>query len=191
MGTLVPTPVTLEDLIDETAKINLFNDGIETQAVSPRVLGPQRVTVQVTDDPLSPRVSSGTCDADVLNSIDDSTADFVTDGVAVGDTAVNAATGVSALVTVVVDLNTLTLAADICPGGTEAYYIIAAADLGYWTQRHAGGEWRRSGSRTGNDKSVAYVLPVNTNSCLVHAIVYPIALAAIGTYPPITSAETS
>lgn len=188
MSTLIPTPVTLEDLIDETALINLFNDGIETQLVSPRTKAVEPVTVQVTDDPLAPRVSEGVADANVLNTISDSAADFVTDGVAVGDTAVSKVSGESALITVVTDLNNvITGTTDLLPLGTEGYFIIAAADVAasFWTQRDFGGEWVRSDTRTGNDEGAAYVLPVDTNAVVVHGIVYPIALASIGTYPPI------
>jgi len=187
-----PTPVVLEDLIDSVSLINTFNDGIETQLVSPRTLGTQRITVAVVDDPLSPRLSEGTADTDVLNSLVDSTADFVTDGVAVGDYAVNSETGLSAAITAVTNLTTLVLGTtDVFIDGTDAYYIVAAADRGQWTQRFANGEWKRSGSRSGNDKSVAYFLPTAAAAAVVHEVVYPIAIAGIATYPPITSAETA
>lgn len=189
---LIPTPVTLEDLINSVSNVNAFNDGVETQESSPRVLGTQRVTVKVVDDPLAPRTSEGTADSDVLNSLVDSAADFVTDGVAVGDYAVNTETGVSAAISAVTDLNTLVLGTtDAFPDGDEVYYIVAAADMGQWTQRDAGGEWKRSGSRDGNDESAAYYLPVAGAAVLVHQVVYPILIANIGTYPPITSAETA
>lgn len=184
-----PTPVTVENLIDETSLINTFNDGVETQLVSPRQLGTQRITVQVTDDPLAPTLTSGTADADVLNKLSASGADF--SAVAVGDTAINTVSGASALVTVVDSGVLLTLASDIFPAGTSTFRIVAAADLGYYTQRNGGGEWKRSGSKTGNNKGAAYVLPVNTASVVVDSVVYPIALADIATYPPITSAETA
>lgn len=185
-----PTPVTVEDLIDETSLINTFNDGIETQLVSPRNLGTQRITVQVTDDPNAPTLESGVADADVANKLSASGADF--SEVAVGDTAINTESGASALVTVVDSGTLLTLGtSDIFPDGDEAFRIVAAADLGFYTQRNAGGEWKRSNAKTGNDSGAAYVLPVNTAAVVVHSIVYPIALADIATYPPVTSAETA
>ena len=185
MGTLVPTPVTLEDLIDETSDINAFNDGIKTQLVSPRTLGPQRVTVQVADDPfavLADSAATGT----TANKLVDSGATFVTNGVSVGDAVYNDTDNTIALVTAVDSETQLSLSADIMVN-LEEYRVTAAS---FWTQRHATGEWRRSGCRLGNDVSIAYTLPVNTASTVVHEVVYPIALAAIGTYPPITSAET-
>lgn len=184
MAALIPTPVTLEDLIDDDSKINLFNDGIETQLVSPRTKGVEPITVLVTDDPLAPRLITSVCDSNVLNTISDSAADFVTLGVAVGDIVVAVATGESAAVTVVTDLNNLiTGTTDLCPLGTEAYYIIAADDRSYWTQKFGGGEWKRAGYKNGNNKLVAYTLPVDTNSVVVHQVVYPWELTDIANYP--------
>lgn len=183
---LIPTPVTLEDLIDETSDINAFNDGIKTQLVSPRVRSTDRVTVQVADDPYAVLADS-VADGTTASKLVDSGATFVTAGVQVGDAVYNDTDNTIALVTAVDSETTLSLSADIFIA-TEAYRVTAAS---YWTQRHATGEWRRSGSRTGNDKSIAYTLPINTASTVVHAVVYPIALANIGTYPPITSAETA
>ena len=179
---LIPTDVTLEDLIDETSDINLFNDGIKTQAASPRTLGAQKVVVKVKDDPFSSPVASGTCDANVLNSVSDSSEDFVADGVAVGDTVIATVSGLSATVTVVAT-SVLTMDADICPLGTETYTVIPAT---FWEQSFGEGEWKRSGTKLGNDVNASYTLPVDTNSTVVHYIVYPIALANIGTYPPTT-----
>ena len=183
---LTPTPVTLEDLIDSTSDINAFNDGIKTQEVSPRTLGTQRVTVQVADDPFAVLADSAAT-ATTANKLVDSGATFVTDGVAVGDAVYNDTDDTIALVTAVDSETTLSLSADIM-ANLEDYRVTAAS---FWTQRDATGEWKRSGSRTGNDESISYTLPVNTATVLVHAVVYPIALASIGTYPPITSAETA
>ena len=184
MGALIPTPVTLENLIDVTSDINIVNDGIVTQLVSPRTKGAETVTVGVKDDVTSPAYHTGTCDANVLNSISDSSEDFVAAGIVAGDYAVADVSGLSAVVTVVAT-GVLTLDADICPAGTETYTIRKPT---YWVQKHLGGEWVKSNVRTGNDDSTAYTLPVNTASTVVHGVVYPIALAAIATYPPITSA---
>lgn len=183
-----PTPVTVENLIDVTADINLFNDGIKTQLVSPRNLGTQRVTVKVKDDPLAVPYISSTANANVLNSVSDSLATFETLGVEVGDSVVALVSGLSANVTAVVSETVLTLDADILPLGTETYKVIPAT---FWTQRMGLGEWKQAGSKTGNNKGVSYTLPVNTATVIVDQVVYPIALAAIGTYPPITSAETA
>lgn len=181
MSQLIPTAVTLENLIDETAAINVI-DLTATALVSPRRHPGDTVIVQVKDDPRAPTLESGTADANVLNSLSASAADFVTAGVAVGDAAVNTDTGLSALVTEVTSATVLVLDADVFPAGTEAFKVIPAS---YWVQKATGGEWRRSGARTGGDKSVAYTLPVNTASTVVHDVVYPIALADIATYPPI------
>ena len=51
MAALIPTPVTLEDLINESSDINTFNNGVKTQLVSPRTTGTDIITVEVTDDP--------------------------------------------------------------------------------------------------------------------------------------------
>ena len=51
MAALIPTPETLEDLIDNSSDINTFNDGIVAQADSPRTTGTDIITVEVTDDP--------------------------------------------------------------------------------------------------------------------------------------------
>lgn len=182
----LPTPVTLENLIDVTSLINIFNDGIETQLVSPRNLGTQRVTVKVKDDPLAPVLQAATCDANVLNTATDATYNFETLGVVAGDSVIATVSGLSANV-VSVTGSAILMDADICPLGTEAFVVKKAT---FWTQRMAFDEWKQSGSLVG-DKSVAYTLPVNTASVVVHQAVYPIALAAIGTYPPITSAETA
>lgn len=185
---LIPTPVTLEDLIDKTADINLFNDGIKTQEASPRTLGTQRVTVQVVDDPLANvLIASGVTTATTADKLTDTTEDFIASGVQVGDAVYNETDGTFALVTAVDSATVLSLSADIM-ATTETYSIREAS---FWTQRDAFGEWKQSGSRSGNDAGVAYTLPVNTASVVVHEVVYPIALAGIGTYPPITSAETA
>lgn len=181
MSVLTPTPVTLENLIDETAKINLFNDGIETQEVSPRTKGAETVTVKVKDDPLAPVIQAATCDANVLNTATDASYNFETLGVEAGDSVIATVSGLSANV-VSVTGSAILMDADICPAGTETFTVIPAS---FYTQKHAGGEWVRSNIRDGNDAGVSYTLPVNTNSAVVHQVIYPIALADIGTYPPI------
>ena len=181
-----PTPVTLEDLIDKTSDVNIFNDGIKTQLVSPRSLATQRVTVQVVDDPFAVLADSAAT-ATTADKLVDSGATFVTAGVEVGDAVYNDTDGTSALVTAVDSETTLSISADIM-ANLDEYRVTAAS---FWTQRNGLGEWKRSNARTGNDSSIAYTLPVNTASTVVHGVVYPIALADIATYPPITSAETA
>lgn len=178
-----PTPVTLEDLIDETSDVNIMNDGIKTQLVSPRSLPTQRITVQVVDDPFAVLEDSAAT-ATTADKLVDSAATFVTDGVSVGDAVYNDTDGTSALVTAVDSETNLSLSADIM-ANLEEYRVTAAS---FWTQRMLTGEWKRSNCRDGNDEGIAYTLPVNTASTVVHGVVYPIALAAIATYPPITSA---
>lgn len=190
MSQLIPTAVPLQDLLTSGSKINTENDGIETQEVSPRVPGryEQPITVQVTDDPLSYRIAEGVADADVLNTISDSTADFVTAGVAIGDTAVSKVSGASALITAVTDLNNVvTGTTDLLPLGTEGYFIVAAADLGFWTQETLTGEWKRSDIKDGNNVRVTYVLPTpgTATSVVVHQVVVPVAAPEdTGNYPP-------
>jgi len=184
MGVLIPTPVTLENLIDETSAVNVINPAA-AQAASPRKTGTDVVTVQVKDDPLAPIFASGVADTNTANHAIDATFDFEALGVVAGFTVIATASGLSANVLSVTGSD-ITMDADILPLGTEAFTVIAPS---YWTQRLTGGEWKRSGTRTGNDSSIAYTLPVNTASTVVHGIVYPIALANIATYPPITSAE--
>ena len=72
MAALIPTPVTLEDLINEASDINTFNNGVKTQLVSPRTKGVESILVAVTDDPISDQIYTGTADANVLNSLSDS-----------------------------------------------------------------------------------------------------------------------
>lgn len=152
-----PTPVILQDLMTLGTLINLFNDGVETQLVSPRNLGTQRITVQVTDDPLAVPFDSGVADANVASKLSASGGDF--SEVSVGDVAINTRTGIASLVTVVDSAVLLTLAADIFPAGTEAYKVIPVV---YWTQRHGLGEWKRSNAKTGNDVTALYPLTVTS-----------------------------
>jgi hypothetical protein len=66
---------------------------------------------------------TGTADSDSTNQLVDSTADFVTDKVAVGDIVYNTTDLTQGTVTAVVDLYTLTLSGDIFPDGNENYKI--------------------------------------------------------------------
>jgi hypothetical protein len=75
-------------------------------------------------------VSTGTADGDTASKLVDSGADFVSDGVAVGDVAINTDDGVAAMVTAVDDLNTLSLDSDAFPDGNEAYQV---KNQGDWT----------------------------------------------------------
>jgi len=184
---LTPTPVYLQDLMTITADINLFNDGIKAQAVSPRNLSPQVVVVQVKDDPLSDALTTGTCDANVLNSVSDSSEDFIADGVKIGDAVVNTANEDAAIVTAVAT-SVLTLDADICPAGNEAYKVIPAT---FWVQKFGTGEWKRSNYKDGENKRVTYALPIagTVASAVVHQVVYPVtAPNNTGNYPPATNA---
>lgn len=179
MSTLTPTPVTLEDLINSVSDVNTFNDGIKTQAVSPRTTAVESITVQVKDDPTAPVFASGTADTNTLNHAIDATYDFEALGVEAGDTVIATVSGLSANV-VSVSGSDITLDADICPAGTEAFTVKKPA---YWTQKFAGGEWKKSNIVSGYDKLVAYTLPVDTNTVNVHAVVYPWVIASIATYP--------
>lgn len=190
---LEPTAVELQNLVDVTAKINLFNDGIETQAVSPRTDTPQVVVVQVKDDPLAPSVSSGVANANVVNSLVDTTVNFETLGIEVGDSVINTANQDSAVVTALATTtnpnDTLVLGtSDIFPLGTEAYRTIKAS---FWVQKNAFAEWKRSGTKDGNNARVTYTLPTagTVASIVVHEVVYPVATPEdTGFYPPATNA---
>jgi len=179
MSTLTPTPVTLEDLIDDDSKINSFNDGVDTQEVAPRTTGVESVTVQVKDDPTAPVFQAATCDANVLNTATDATYDFATLGVEAGWTVIATVSGLSANV-VSVTGSAILMDADICPAGNEAFVVKEPA---YWVQKFGGGEWKKSNIVDGNNALVAYTLPVDTNSVNVHAVVYPWELTDIANYP--------
>ena len=179
MSTLTPTPVTLEDLINSVSLVNTFNDSVETQADSPRTTGVESITVQVKDDPTAPVFTSGTCDADVLNTLTDGSENFTTIGVEIGDTVIATVSGLSANVTAV-GTTTVTMDADICPAGTEAYTIIKPS---YWVQKFGLGEWKKSNIVDGSNALVAYTLPVDTASVNVHSVVYPWVIADIANYP--------
>jgi len=184
---LTPTPVTLQNLVDETALINLFNDGIETQLVSPRTDSPQVVAVQVTDDPRAPTFASGTCDTNTANHAIDATYNFEALGVVAGDSVIATVSGLSSLV-VSVSGSDITMAADICPAGSEAFTVIKPS---YWVQKLGFGEWKRSNAKTGNNKRATYTLPVTgtVSTIVVHDVVYPVATPEdTGFYPPATNA---
>ena len=181
MSTLIPTPVTLEDLIDDDSKINSFNDGVDTQAVAPRTKGgmPERITVKVKDDPTAPVFQAAICDANVLNTATDGTYNFETLGVEAGWSVIATVSGLSANV-VSVTGSAILMDADICPLGTEAFNVIEPA---YWVQKFGGGEWKKSNIVNGNNELVSYTLPVNTATVNVHAVVYPWELTDIANYP--------
>ena len=180
---LTPAAVTLQDLLTLGSDVNLMNDGIKTQEVSPRENPLDVVTVQVTDDPVAPSVSSGTADTDTLNTLEDSAATFATDGVEAGYSAINTADGSSALITVVTETALTLGTSDIFPAGTETYRVVAPS---YWVQKRFTGEWIRSASRL-VDKIVAYLLPTagTASTVNVHTVVYPVtAPEDTGNYPP-------
>ena len=185
MSVLTPTPVPLESLINSVSDINAFNDGVKTQVVSPRTTGVESITVQVTDDPTAPVVTTGTADANVVNTLVDTSENFVVDhSVEVGDVAVALVSGLSAVVTNIITTtnpnDSLVFATDIFPLGTETYKIMKPT---YWVQKFGGGEWKKSNIVDGNNVLVAYTLPVNTATVNVHAVVYPWVIADIANYP--------
>ena len=180
MAALIPNPVTLENLIDDDSDINAFNDGVKAQAVSPRTKGAEIVLVQVKDDPIADALVTGTADTDTVNTLTDSGATFLTDGVKVGDAAINTASGLSAVITVATE-TVLTLGTnDIFPLGTEAYKVIPKV---YYEQKFGGGEWKRSGVKYGENAIVSYTLPVDGNTVTVHSVVYTWELTDIANYP--------
>ena len=184
MATLTPTPVDLQDLMNSASDINLFNDGIKTQAASPRTRTVEAITVQVKDDPNAPSLATGTADTNTVNTLTDTAATFVTDGVVVGDTAVNTDNQDSAVITAVTETVITMGTDDIFPAGTENYKVLPAT---FYTQHDGLGEWKRSNSRLGNDEIISYTFPTagTASSALVHTIVYPVANPNnTGIYPP-------
>lgn len=192
MSTLTPTPVVLQDLLTAGADINLFNDGVKAQAVSPRTKGWEPITVQVLDDPTQPAVSSGVANANVVNSLVDTTVNFVTLGMEVGDSVINTAdqnaAAVTAITTTTNPNDTLVLGTnDIFPLGTEAYKAIKVS---LWTQKDGTGEWTKNVRKTGNNKRFTYPLPTpgTASSVLVNTVVVPVAAPEdTGNYPPATN----
>lgn len=76
---------------------------------------------------VSSTVSSGTADAiPTVNHLTDAGADFLTDGVAINDIAVNLSTGATATITGVLPTD-LTLSANIFSVGSETYAVVTAA----------------------------------------------------------------
>jgi hypothetical protein len=67
--------------------------------------------------------STGTADTDTASKLVDSGADFVTDGVVVGDIAYNTTDSTEAMVTAVDNLTTLSLSSDAFPDGNENYIV--------------------------------------------------------------------
>lgn len=179
MAALIPTPVTLENLIDDDSDINAFNNGVKTQLVSPRTKGVENITVKVKDNPFATAIQAATCDANVLNTATDATYNFETLGVVAGDSVVATVSGLSANV-VSVTGSAILMDADICPLGTEAFVVYPAT---YFEQKFGGGEWKASGIKTGGNTIVSYTLPVDTNTVTVHQVVYPWELTDIANYP--------
>lgn len=75
-------------------------------------------------NPFGSPVSQGVTDSTTASKLEDSTADFVTDGVATTDLVINKTTGEVAAVTAVDDLNTLSLEHDIFVSG-QTYEILS------------------------------------------------------------------
>jgi len=193
MAALIPTPVYLQDLMTITADINLFNDGINTQLVSPRTRAAEALVVQVMDCPLADSVSSGVANANVVNSLVDTTVDFTALGIVVGDSVVNTANQDAAVVTAIATTtnpnDTLVLGTnDIFPAGTEAYKAISAV---FYTQKFGTGEGVRSRYKDGENRRVTYTFPTagTETDTIVHQVVYPVtAPNNTGNYPPAANA---
>ncbi len=71
--------------------------------------------------------SAGTADTDIASQLKDTGADFITDGVLVGDLVVNTTDSTASEVASVVSATAVTLNADIFPDGDENYEIGASA----------------------------------------------------------------
>lgn len=187
MSTLIPTPVVLQELMDAASDINTLNDGVKTQAVSPRTRGVEEIVVQITDDPLAPNVAADTADGTTASKLVDSGADFVTAGVQVGYAVHNTTDNTTALVTAVDSATQLSLSADIMISG-EAYRVIAPA---YWHQKFLDGEWTKASYKPADNERVTYTFPTagTAANAPVHRVVYPVtAPNNTGNYPPATNA---
>lgn len=125
---------TYEDVILEEDVVDLYEaNGVDQtfplvyrySEVSVTVDGiVQTVGVDFIDQMLNREVtlSDGTTDSTTVSKLEDSTADFITDGVSIGDQVSNTTDGTFAIVTAIDDLNTLSLNRDIFVSG-ESYSI--------------------------------------------------------------------
>ena len=68
--------------------------------------------------------TTGTATSDVLNEVNATASDFVTDGVAVGDLVINTDDDISAQVVTVSSLTRLICDGDVCPDGNEVFTIV-------------------------------------------------------------------
>ena len=72
---------------------------------------------------------TGTNDVLLASNLEDTTADFITAGVSVGDVVYNTTDGTTASVTVVVSATVLTLSADIFLATAKSYKVFAGASM--------------------------------------------------------------
>lgn len=107
-----------------------YYNGLVTVVDTPdNILGTVGVYTIPSDETIVGVVkSTGTNSGVVASKLQDAAADFVTDGVAVGDPVTNSATNLTALVTAVDDLNNLSLDTDIFPASPVAYIVGAAEE---------------------------------------------------------------
>jgi len=188
MTQLIPTPVVLQNLVDDAADINLFNDGVKTQAASPRTQGQETITVQVLDDPLAPTVDSGTADGTTASKLIDSGATWLTTLDSNKEySVINTTDDTSAVITAIDSDTSLSLSADIFI--TAETYVIIERSL--WTQMEAGGEWKKGDYKKGDNIRATYNLPTpgTASTIVVHGVVYPVTSPEdTGNYPPATNA---
>jgi len=105
---------TVQSVSADETKVNLASPVAAAITASQIIIGCDTDTT----------VSTGTATTDTLNKLVDTGANFVLDGVAVGDIAYNTTDNTQAAVTAVDDLNTLSFGSDLFPDGDEDYTIL-------------------------------------------------------------------
>lgn len=184
MPRLQTSPVLLQDLINNASDINSFNDGAKSQQIQPRATALATIAVQVIDDVLTPVISSGVANLNVLNALVNTAVNFLDLGVEVGDSVLNTAANTLAVVTEIITTtnpnDTLVLGtSDIFPLGNESYAVRGST---FWVQKQATGEWKQSKTKLGTNKLATYNLPIG-GTVQVHQIVYPWNIADLANYP--------
>jgi hypothetical protein len=96
---------------------------------------------------------TGTADTDTANKLVDSTADFVTDKVSIGDIVYNTTDLTQGTVTAIDDLNTLSLSSDVFPDGDETYKIRMLSPTGLGTYKSRLGAAYNNGSSNLDDSA--------------------------------------
>lgn len=121
----------------------------------------------VTDPNFFEPLASGTTDSTTASKLEDSTADFITDGIEAGMIVVNVTDTTYTFVSAVDDLNTLSLADDIFVSG-EDYKIYK------WETSGAGGVWQIAGGSAGGATHTSGTDPLWISAGLTPSTYYKI-----------------